>query len=95
MICKYDEVFTTNEMLEETFRCKNCQLDCPNKGKSINDGTKIVTVYDYNDYIDILKRLRDPEPYDHINLTDRAKEALDKAIELMNKELERIGNRIS
>ena len=89
MICVYDEAFTTSEMFEETCRCKSCTLDCPNKGKSIDDGTKIATMNDYNDYIDILKRLRDPEPYDHINLTDRAKEALDEAIELMNKELEK------
>jgi hypothetical protein len=65
------------------------------KGKSINDGIKIVKAHDYNEYIDILKRLRDPEPYDHLNLTDRAKEALDEAIKLMNKELEKIGNRLS
>ena len=34
MICIYDEGFTIDEMLEETTRCKKCELDCPNKGKS-------------------------------------------------------------
>lgn len=34
MICKYDEAFTVEEMLEETCMCKNCKLDCPNKGKT-------------------------------------------------------------
>lgn len=33
-ICEYDETFTQAEMLEETGYCKNCKLDCPNRGKS-------------------------------------------------------------
>lgn len=32
-ICEYDEAFTQAEMLEETGFCKNCKLNCPNKGK--------------------------------------------------------------
>ena len=28
--CLYDEAFTTNEMLEETNRCKSCTLNCFN-----------------------------------------------------------------
>ena len=36
MVCKYDEAFTVEEMLEETCKCNNCKLDCPNKGKSYN-----------------------------------------------------------
>ena len=33
-ICEYDEAFTRAEMLEETGFCKDCKLDCPNRGKS-------------------------------------------------------------
>ena len=33
MMCEYDESFTTTEMLEETGRCEDCKLDCPNAGK--------------------------------------------------------------
>lgn len=33
-ICEYDEAFTQAEMLEETGHCKNCKIDCPNRGKS-------------------------------------------------------------
>ena len=33
MMCLYDEAFTTNEMLEETNRCKSCTLNCVNAGK--------------------------------------------------------------
>jgi len=32
-MCKYDEAFAEQEMLEETGYCKNCKLDCPNAGK--------------------------------------------------------------
>lgn len=34
-MCEYDEAFTQAEMLEETGFCKNCKLDCPNKGKEV------------------------------------------------------------
>lgn len=33
VVCEYDEAFTQAEMLEETGYCKNCKLDCPNRGK--------------------------------------------------------------
>ena len=36
-ICKYDEAFTQAEMLEETGYCKNCKLNCPNRGKESHD----------------------------------------------------------
>lgn len=32
-MCKWDEAFTEQEMLEETGYCKDCRLDCPNAGK--------------------------------------------------------------
>jgi hypothetical protein len=32
-ICERDEGFTIKEILEETGWCKECKLDCPNKGK--------------------------------------------------------------
>lgn len=32
-MCEYDEAFTQDEMLEETGFCKDCKLDCPNRGK--------------------------------------------------------------
>lgn len=32
-VCEYDEAFTRAEMFEETGRCKDCRLDCPNRGK--------------------------------------------------------------
>ena len=34
IMCEYDEAFTVQEMLEETRRCRDCKLDCPNAGKS-------------------------------------------------------------
>lgn len=34
IMCKYDEAFTVQEMLEETEQCKDCKLNCPNAGKS-------------------------------------------------------------
>ena len=36
-ICEYDEAFTQAEMLEETGYCKNCKLNCPNRGKESHD----------------------------------------------------------
>lgn len=36
MMCKWDEAFTVNEMLEETGRCKDCKLNCENAGKVKN-----------------------------------------------------------
>lgn len=36
-MCEYDEAFTQTEMLEETEFCKNCKLDCPNKGKEVTE----------------------------------------------------------
>lgn len=38
-MCKYDEAFTENEMLEETGRCEMCKMDCPNAGKVFSDET--------------------------------------------------------
>lgn len=34
IMCEYDEAFTVQEMLEETGRCRDCKLDCPNAEKS-------------------------------------------------------------
>ena len=39
-ICEYDEAFTQAEMLEETGYCKNCKLNCPNRGKESHDSTQ-------------------------------------------------------
>ena len=36
-VCEYDEAFTQTEMLEETGYCKNCKLNCPNRGKESHD----------------------------------------------------------
>lgn len=36
-MCKYDEAFTEQEMLEETGYCKICKMDCPNAGKELVD----------------------------------------------------------
>ena len=36
-MCKYDEAFTIMEMLEETGFCKDCKMDCPNKGKTMEN----------------------------------------------------------
>ena len=48
-MCKYDEAFTEDEMLEETGQCAKCKLDCKNAGKqSIRCGCEYVK---YNDHI--------------------------------------------
>ena len=33
MYCKWDEGFTTKEMIEETGKCKECKMDCEMAGK--------------------------------------------------------------
>lgn len=33
-MCKYDEAFTEQEMLEETGSCMKCRMDCPNAGRT-------------------------------------------------------------
>lgn len=33
-MCKYDEAFTEQEMLEETGSCRKCRMDCPNAGRT-------------------------------------------------------------
>ena len=34
-MCKWDEAFTEQEMLEETGYCKDCKMDCPNAGLTL------------------------------------------------------------
>lgn len=36
-MCKWDEAFTEQEMLEETGYCKDCKMDCPNAGKTFKE----------------------------------------------------------
>lgn len=36
-MCKYDEAFTEQEMLEETGYCKTCKMNCQNAGKVFVD----------------------------------------------------------
>lgn len=40
MMCKWDEAYTMNEMLEETSRCKDCKLNCENAGKQLSEEDK-------------------------------------------------------
>jgi len=44
MMCKWDEAFTMNEMLEETSRCKDCKLNCENAGKQLSEEDKVKLV---------------------------------------------------
>ena len=44
MMCKWDEAFTMDEMLEETSRCKDCKLNCENAGKQLSEEDKVKVV---------------------------------------------------
>ena len=54
-MCKWDEAFTEEEMLEETDRCKNCELNCENVGKQLTEEEKVKLVCE--SFLDLVRGL--------------------------------------
>lgn len=54
-MCKWVETFTEKEMLEETDRCKDCELNCENAGKKLTEEEKVKLVCE--SFLDLVRSL--------------------------------------
>ena len=54
-MCKWVEAFTEEEMLLETDRCKDCELNCENAGKQLTEEEKVKLVCE--GFLDLVRSL--------------------------------------